>query len=169
MAPHGWGDPAGRVDTHARQPCTRSPWRELGAWWCAWARACLLQTRRLLRETLGSAGAQAPCWEWPGTAWPSTDCCLRQPHLLTCWLCGPGSERGVSVQPLWFVSRPLLPVRPPLRHLASPPIARGDSSHMVTPLHAPLGTDGGIQRTAVVMPFCRRRTQAAPITHTHTL
>jgi len=38
------------------------------------------QTRRLLRETLGSAGAQAPCWEWPGAAWPSTGCCLRQPH-----------------------------------------------------------------------------------------
>ena len=35
------------------------------------------QPRRLLREALGSAGSQAPCWEWPGTAWPSTGCCLR--------------------------------------------------------------------------------------------
>jgi len=27
-------------------------------------------------------GTQAPCWEWLGIAWPSTGCCLRQPHLL---------------------------------------------------------------------------------------
>jgi hypothetical protein len=31
-------------------------------------------TRHLLREVLGAAGAHAPCWEWPGTAWPSTGC-----------------------------------------------------------------------------------------------
>jgi hypothetical protein len=28
-------------------------------------------TRRLLREVLGAAGVHAPCWEWPGSAWPS--------------------------------------------------------------------------------------------------
>jgi hypothetical protein len=36
-------------------------------------------TRRLLREPLGSAGAQAPCWVWPGSAWvlPAPAAALR--------------------------------------------------------------------------------------------
>jgi hypothetical protein len=41
-------------------------------------------TRRLLRGILGAAGADAPCLEWPGAAWPSTGCCKAAP--LTCLL-----------------------------------------------------------------------------------
>ena len=33
-------------------------------------------------KQLGSAGAQAPCWEWPGTAWPSTGCCFAAAPLI---------------------------------------------------------------------------------------
>ena len=33
------------------------------------------------RGALRSAGAQAPCWEWPGTAWPSTGCCFAAAPL----------------------------------------------------------------------------------------
>ena len=46
VAPHGWGNPAGRVWIHARQPCTYTPPGGSRAWWCALVgpcRACRLR------------------------------------------------------------------------------------------------------------------------------
>ena len=37
----------------------------------------------LPRGALGSAGAHAPCWEWPGTAWPCTGFCFAAAPLTT--------------------------------------------------------------------------------------
>ena len=41
------------------------------------------------RGALGSAGARAPCWVWPGSAWPPTGRCFAAAPLTTlCDDCG---------------------------------------------------------------------------------
>jgi len=38
------------------------------------------------RGALGSAGARAPCWVWPGSAWPPTGHCFAAAPLTTVYL-----------------------------------------------------------------------------------
>jgi hypothetical protein len=45
----------------------------------------LVKTRCSPRGTLGSAGAQAPCWVGPGVAWPSIGCRSAAALLTSYW------------------------------------------------------------------------------------